>query len=150
MTDTNSGGMFSKLYDPNTAKPAVKSQKEVENKVDSPTDLELAVESGAPETPTFTVSKKQPAERTRPQPKAKEIRMTLPLPPGSMEFLDQMERELFLKRPINLRSKQRLTKNSILRAWVALLKEIKANINNVKDEQDLTDRLKTALYQLKK
>lgn len=96
------------------------------------------------------IGKKQPAERTQPQPKVKEIRMTLPLPTDAMEFLDQMEREIFLKRPVNLRSKQRLTKNSILRAWVAILKEIKANITNVKNEQDLTERLKEALYQLKR
>lgn len=150
MTDTNSGGMFSKLYNPNTAQPNVKKTKDEKNKAESPSVPQKQTEKEVKKPEPAVVSKKLPVKKHQPTLRAKEIRMTLPLPTGSVEFLDQMEREIFLKRPVNLRSKQRLTKNSILRAWVALLKEIKANINNVEDEQDLTERLKEALYQLKR
>lgn len=150
MTNTNTGGMFSKLLNPDTAKPNVKKTEADKHEAEFLSIVEKDAEKEVKKAPAVAVSEKPPAERIQPQPRVKEIRMTLPLPTGSMEFLDQMEREIFLKRPVNLRSKQRLTKNSILRAWVAILKEIKANINNVKDEQDLTERLKEALYQLKK
>lgn len=149
MTNTNTGGMFSKLLNPDTAKPNVKKPEE-KQEAQSPSLTERGAEKEVGKAPAVVIIKKQPAERTQPPPRVKEIRMTLPLPTGSAEFLDQMEREIFLKRPVNLRSKQRLTKNSILRAWVSILKDIKADINNVKDEQDLTERLKKALYQLKR
>jgi hypothetical protein len=138
MTNTNTGGMFSKLLNPDTAKPNVKKLEEEKYEAQSPSLTEKGEEKEVKKASAVAVSEKQPVERIQPQLRIKEIRMTLPLPTGSMEFLDQMEREIFLKRPVNLRSKQRLTKNSILRAWVVILKEIKANIN------------KEALYQLKK
>jgi hypothetical protein len=74
-----------------------------------------------------------------------EIRMTLPLPESSISFLDQIERTIFIKRDIKYRSKQRITKNSVARSWLSLLKEVKINWVDIKDESDLTTRLRKVL-----
>ncbi len=74
-----------------------------------------------------------------------EIRMTLPLPESSISFLDQIERTIFTKRDIKYRSKNRITKNSVARGWLSLLKEIDIDWTNIKDEIDLTNRLRKAL-----
>ncbi len=56
--------------------------------------------------------------------------MTLPLPESSLTFLDQIERTIFTKREIKHRSKQRITKNSVARNWIGLLKEVEIDLNN--------------------
>jgi len=77
--------------------------------------------------------------------RVKEIRVTLPIPTDLLSFLDQMERDIFVRRSAKFRSKQRLTKNSVARAWLALLRQLQVNINNIEDEADLEQRLKKAL-----
>ncbi len=78
-------------------------------------------------------------------PKTKEIRITLPLPTNLLSFLDQMERDIFVRRSVKSRSKQRLTKNSITRAWLSLLQDLDVNINNIENEEDLSKRLKDSI-----
>lgn len=77
--------------------------------------------------------------------KVQEIRVTLPLPNDLLSFLDQMERDIFLRRSPKFRSKQRLTKNSIARAWLSVLRQLTININNIQDETDLLRRLRNAI-----
>ncbi len=77
--------------------------------------------------------------------KVTEIRVTLPLPTELLSFLDQMERDIFVRRSAKFRSKQRLTKNSIARTWLALLRQMQININDVKDDADLLKRLSDAV-----
>jgi hypothetical protein len=68
--------------------------------------------------------------------------MTLPLPASSLTFLDEIERTIFTKRDIKLRSKQRITKNNVVRDWISLLKEVEIDWTNIKDDTDLTARLR--------
>jgi hypothetical protein len=74
-----------------------------------------------------------------------EIRMTLPLPESSVAFLELIERTIFMKRDIKHRSKQRITKNNVARSWIGILKEVEIDWANIKDDNDLTDRLRKAL-----
>jgi hypothetical protein len=80
-----------------------------------------------------------------PQVVEQEIRMTLPLPASSLTLLDEIERTIFTKRDIKLRSKQRITKNNVARDWISLLKEVEIDWTNIKDDADLTARLRKAL-----
>lgn len=99
------------------------------------------------EQPVSVVISEKKVEIVKSPAKVKEIRMTLPLPTDTLAFLDQMERDIFVRRSTKSRSKQRLTKNSIARAWIALLKQFPININDVQDEDDLFNRLKKAVVQ---
>jgi hypothetical protein len=74
-----------------------------------------------------------------------EIRMTLPLPESSVALLELIERTIFMKRDIKYRSKQRITKNNVARNWIGLLKEVEIDWANIKDDADLTKRLRKAL-----
>ena len=91
--------------------------------------------------------KKAKAATVEAMPKVveQEIRMTLPLPASSLTFLDEIERTIFTKRDIKLRSKQRITKNNVVRDWISLLKEVEIDWTNIKDDIDLTARLRKAL-----
>jgi hypothetical protein len=82
---------------------------------------------------------------TTPKVVEQEIRMTLPLPASSLTLLDEIERTIFTKRDIKLRSKQRITKNNVVRDWISLLKEVEIDWTNIKDDTDLTARLRKTL-----
>jgi hypothetical protein len=112
---------------------------------------ELAVSTPAennPEEKPVTkrqIKAKKEAVEEKPAIIEQEIRMTLPLPESSLTFLDQIERTIFTKREIKHRSKQRITKNNVARNWIGLLKEVEIDWNNIKDDADLTARLRKAL-----
>jgi hypothetical protein len=96
---------------------------------------------------TRKVEKKVKTATVESTPKVveQEIRMTLPLPASSLTFLDEIERTIFTKRDIKLRSKQRITKNNVVRDWISLLKEVEIDWTNIKDDTDLTARLRKVL-----
>ena len=105
------------------------------------------VENNQEEKHIQEVEKKDKKVTTKEEPsmEEQEIRMTLPLPESSLTFLDQIERTIFIKRDIKHRSKQRITKNNVARIWISLLKEIEIDWSNIKDDADLTTRLKKVL-----
>ncbi len=105
-------------------------------------DTEKLVKKEAAEAEKINVMVKPPQQSIT---RVKEIRVTLPLPTDLLSFLDQMERDIFIRRSAKFRSKQRLTKNSVARAWLALLRQLQININNIENEADLEQRLKKAL-----
>jgi hypothetical protein len=117
-------------------------------------------QSTKPDTPPlFAIAEKQEPVRTKkaekkvktatvesiPKVVEQEIRMTLPLPAISLTLLDKIERMIFTKRDIKLRSKQRITKNNFVRDWISLLKEVDIDWTNIKDDTDLTARLRKVL-----
>jgi hypothetical protein len=128
----NMGALDQKLYQPSekaqqpTPSPA-QEQKEVQaiNRLKRETEAALPVE------------KQVVSEQ--------EIRMTLPLPESSVALLDTIERTIFIHRDITYRSKQRLTKNNVARSWISLLGEIDVDWTNIKDDADLTERLRKAV-----
>ena len=84
-------------------------------------------------------------EDTEPVIIEQEIRMTLPLPASSLSYLDQIERTIFTKRDLKHRSKQRITKNNVVRCWISLLKEIEIDWTNIKDDADILNRLRKVI-----
>lgn len=111
-----------------------------------------------PAKPEKKVEKKKAPKKAKKQPlkkpkkdkiEVKEIRVTLPLPASQLAFLEQMERDVFVRRSTKNRSKQRLTKNSILRAWISALEKVNVDIHNIEDEADLQERILKALSQIK-
>jgi hypothetical protein len=92
-------------------------------------DQKLYQSTKADAPPLSPISEKQETGRTKkaekrdktatventPKVVEQEIRMTLPLPASSLTLLDEIERTIFTKRDIKLRSKQRITKNNVVR-----------------------------------
>ena len=74
-----------------------------------------------------------------------EVRMTLPLPSFTLDTLQKMEKEIFKKRSKENRARVRVTKNSVARAWLKLLENVKIDMNNVADEEDLYNRMKKTI-----
>ncbi len=146
MTEIQSGGgMFSKLINPHTAKPITTQEA---HEPANPAGNALVHHD------TDTLSNNHVPTQNRtfhvPQPpQEEELRMTVPLPSSSNELLTQLERTIFSKRSVRLRAKQRLTKNSVLRAWIKVLKDIAVNLDNVEDENDLYRRFKEAVEKKK-
>jgi hypothetical protein len=70
-----------------------------------------------------------------------EIKLTLRLGEDHLEFLSKLEREIMKKRsPAN--RKERITKNSILRAMINAAKNLDINTNEIGDETELIDRFR--------
>ena len=74
-----------------------------------------------------------------------EVRMTLPLPSFTLDTLQKMEKEIFKKRSKENRARVRVTKNSVARAWLKLLENVKIDMNNIADEEDLYNRMKKTI-----
>jgi hypothetical protein len=70
-----------------------------------------------------------------------EIKLTLRLGEDHLEFLSKLEREIMKKRsPAN--RKERITKNSILRAMINAAKNLDIDTNEIGDETELIDRFR--------
>ncbi|MCX7706256.1 MAG: hypothetical protein N2115_08405 [bacterium] len=70
-----------------------------------------------------------------------EIRLTVPFSQHHLVFLDQMQREILKNRSREYK-KERITKNSIIRACVEAFKDVHINLKNIPDEKTLLQRLK--------
>ncbi len=148
MTNTSSGGMFGKLINPETGQPKapVQRQQGDGNPVVSPPLHPRPNEEGGKTDKASTQQQRVPSAVAQ----VEELRLTLPLPPELVLFLDQFERTIFSQRPQKLRSKQRITKNSIMRAWLAVLQDLPINVASVEDERDLRRRFQDAVSTKKK
>jgi hypothetical protein len=135
-------GMFGKLINPDTgqAKAPAQQQGAVQPVVSPTLPSQQRQENG--KTERLPQQHKDIHAAGKP---VEEIRMTLPLAPDLVLFLDQLERKIFASRPQHFRSKQRLTKNSIIRAWLTLLQDVDMDVNSIQDETDLCNRFKEAV-----
>lgn len=70
-----------------------------------------------------------------------EIKLTLRLGEDQLEFLSKLEREIMKKRS-SANRKERITKNSILRAIINAAKHLNIDTNEIGDEAELIDRFK--------
>ncbi|MGB9643345.1 MAG: hypothetical protein ACP5JO_04730 [Candidatus Ratteibacteria bacterium] len=70
-----------------------------------------------------------------------EIRLTVPFSQHHLEFLDRLQREILKNRDSSYK-KERITKNSIIRACIDAFRETQINLKNIPDEQTLLERLK--------
>jgi len=70
-----------------------------------------------------------------------DIRLTVPFSQQHLEFLDKLQREILKNRERSYK-KERITKNSIIRACIDAFREAQINLKNIPDEQTLVERLK--------
>ncbi|MCM8805247.1 MAG: hypothetical protein NC825_00735 [Candidatus Omnitrophica bacterium] len=61
-------------------------------------------------------------------------------------FLDQLQREI-LKNREPIYKKERITKNSIIRACIDAFRNVQLNLKNIPDEETLVERLKEKIKQ---
>lgn len=68
-----------------------------------------------------------------------EVKLTLRLTESHLDFLSKLEREI-MKNRSSINKKERITKNSILRALVDSFKEVEFNKKEIPDEVELRKR----------
>jgi len=103
------------------------------------TPTSLTKEEGDPNLQTSEhtnfISSKLPKFRTY------EVKLTLRLREDQLEFLNKLEREIMKKRSKPNR-KERITKNSILRAMIDAFSEVNIDTAEIAEESELVSRLK--------
>lgn len=77
-----------------------------------------------------------------------EVILTLRLREDQLEFLTKLEREIMKKRSRN-NKKERITKNSIIRAIIDAVRNLNINANEIGEEKELVVRFKQA-YEFKR
>lgn len=70
-----------------------------------------------------------------------DIRLTVPFSQDHLSFLDKIQREILKNREPQYK-KERITKNSIIRACIDAFKDVQLNLKNIPDEESLLKRLK--------
>lgn len=98
---------------------------------------------GRPEQVTPTPTDKTVSKIVR-QPRVFEVRHTLPLPSDLIDYLEGLAKSINRQRSPSNR-KVRVTTNTVIRAWLSSLKGRNFNLSEVKDEADLTERLRKNL-----
>ena len=72
------------------------------------------------------------------------IRLTVPVRPGQEEVLTRISRTISASRDKNHR-RQRITKATIIRAYIDALANIPFEMENISDERTLLERIQEAL-----
>lgn len=95
-----------------------------------------------PEEKSFLEEKKDKERKSYiPKFKTYEIKLTLRLAEDHLNFLSELEREI-MKNRSSKNKKERITKNSIIRAMLESLKLIDFDKKEIPDEKELKSRLK--------
>ncbi len=84
------------------------------------------------------------------QPKFKtfDIKLSILLRQDQLEWLSLMERKI-MKNRSSKNKKERITKNSIIRACLDLINDLNIDVREISDEAELLNRLQHALFQEK-
>jgi hypothetical protein len=84
------------------------------------------------------------------QPKFKtfDIKLSILLRQDQLDWLSLMERKI-MKNRTSKNKKERITKNSIIRACLDLINDLDIDIREISDETELLNRLQHALFQRK-
>jgi hypothetical protein len=70
-----------------------------------------------------------------------EIKLSILLRQDQLDFLESLAREIMSNREQGYK-KERITKNSIIRTFIDILKEIDFDNDNISDEKELFERIK--------
>lgn len=73
-----------------------------------------------------------------------EVKLTVRLKEDQLQFLSRLEREIMRNRS-SANKKERVTKNSIIRAIIDVFQDLKIDTNEIGDEDVLLKRLKMAV-----
>ncbi|MCM8769666.1 MAG: hypothetical protein NC911_08395 [Candidatus Omnitrophica bacterium] len=76
-----------------------------------------------------------------PKFKTFEVRLTTLLRDDQLEFLERLVREIRKKRTAEYR-KERITKNTLFRAFIDAFMDARLDLTNIPDEETLVNRLK--------
>lgn len=98
-------------------------------------------------SPSNEISLQKSAQGKNPEvPKFQtyEIKLTLRLREDHVEFLSKLEREIMKKRS-RVNRKERITKNSILRALIDTAKDLDIDTTEIEDEAELINRFRQAI-----
>ena len=90
--------------------------------------------------------KKEPKFKSIRQPKFKtfEVKLSILLRDDQLEHLTNLEWQIMRKRSSG-NKKERITKNSIIRAYIDILSSVEIDKAEIRDEADLLRRLKSKL-----
>ncbi|MEW6621501.1 MAG: hypothetical protein AB1422_19570, partial [bacterium] len=93
-----------------------------------------------------TFEKKEPHLKSVRLPKFKtfEVKLSILLRTDQLEFLTELERKIMRNRSTQ-NKKERITKNSILRAYIDVLSSVEIDKSEIRDEAELLRRLKSKL-----
>lgn len=88
--------------------------------------------------------------RTSNQPKFKtfDIKLSILLRQDQLDWLSLVERKI-MKNRSSKNKKERITKNSIIRACLDLINDLDIDVREISDETELLNRLQHALFQQK-
>ncbi len=89
------------------------------------------------ETP---LSQAQKGDKSIPKFQTYEIKLTVRLKEDQLEFLSRLEREIMKNRSSDNR-KERITKNSVIRAMVETFRNLDIDTGEIRDEEELVKRL---------
>ncbi|HAW50585.1 TPA: hypothetical protein DCX16_06525 [bacterium] len=73
-----------------------------------------------------------------------EIKLSILLKNSQLEFLNRLERKIMLNRS-SYNKKERVTKNSIIRACIDAISSLEIDISEIPDERELLKRIKLAV-----
>lgn len=84
------------------------------------------------------------------QPKFKtfDVKLSILLRQDQLDWLSLMERKM-MKNRSSKNKKERITKNSIIRACLDLINDLNIDVREISDEAELLNRLQNALFQQK-
>jgi hypothetical protein len=87
-----------------------------------------------------SLSQVQKEDKSIPKFQTYEIKLTLRLKDEQLEFLSRLEREIMKNRSSENR-KERITKNSVIRAMVDTFRNLDIDTREIGDEEELVKRL---------
>jgi hypothetical protein len=121
-----------------THEPQPKNEGSVETKEEWPpqhvnaSSLQNPGETSLPQTPK--------EDKSIPKFQTYEIKLTVRLKEDQLEFLSRLEREIMKNRSSDNR-KERITKNSVIRAMVDTFRNLDIDTREIGDEEELVKRL---------
>lgn len=124
--------------DTDTREPQSKNEGLVETKGEllsqhaNTVSLQDSEETSLPQT--------QKVDKSVPKFQTYEIKLTVRLKEGQLEFLSRLERKIMKNRSSDNR-KERITKNSVIRAMVDTFRNLDIDTEEIGDEEELVKRL---------
>jgi hypothetical protein len=86
----------------------------------------------------------QKGDKGTPKFETYEVKLTLRLKDDQLEFLSRLEREIMKSRS-SVNRRERITKNSIIRAMIDAFINLRIDTNEISDEEELIKRLIKAI-----
>lgn len=125
--------------DTNTREPQSKDKGTIKPQQEwsAPNESRVSLESSE-EVPLSQIYQKE--DKSIPKFQTYEIKLTLRLKEDQLEFLSRLEREIMKNRSSDNR-KERITKNSVIRAMVDTFRNLDIDTMEIGDEEELVKRL---------